>query len=227
MRTVPHWHRLSPARCASERERLTTAPYFTLERVTTEDRFTAIGTLHFTRRCGKEYRFRIRLEYPRHYPKTPPTVFDHDHVFTPTLDGHLFSTYEICLTLPERAEFTQISEHLTHEVLSATLVWCHKRLIFDRTGKWPGLAEKHGIDAVMDLLIERHIITDATTMSNWLHQHARINGRLVTPDIYATCPCGSGKRLKFCHRDDLQPLFKRLTQVLDLKQKRNELHGRG
>jgi hypothetical protein len=221
MRNAPHWHQLSTARAASERERLANAPYFTLERVMAERRFTAIGTLHFKRGCGKDYRFRIRLEYPRHYPKTPPQVFDHDHVFTFTLDGHLFSTHEICLTLPERGEFTTISEHLTHEVLSATLIWCHKRLIFDRTGKWPGVAEKHGIDAVIDLLVERHVINDVTIISTWLHQHATINGRPCNPDIYAPCPCGSGKRLKFCHRDDLQPLFKRLMHILDLKKQRD------
>ena len=94
-------------------------------------------------------------------------------------------------------------------------------LIFDRTGKWPGVAEKHGIDAVIDLLVERHVINDVTIISTWLHQHATINGRPCNPDIYAPCPCGSGKRLKFCHRDDLQPLFKRLMHILDLKKQRD------
>jgi ubiquitin-protein ligase len=134
MRSAPHWHQLSPARRDRERERLANTPYFTLERTSTNDRFTAIGTLHFIRRGGKEYRFRIRLEYPRHYPKRPPHVFDHDHQFAPSLDGHLFSTHEICLTLPERREFSTVSEQLTQEVLGATLVWFHKRLLFDRNG---------------------------------------------------------------------------------------------
>jgi hypothetical protein len=224
MRDAPHWHQISSARAASETERLKNAPYFTLESITTNQRFTAIGTLHFRRRCGKEYRFRIRLEYPRHYPKDPPRVFDHDRVFTPTLDGHLFDTHEMCLTLPEREEFTKISEQLTHEVLSAALVWCHKRLIFDRTRKWPGPAEQHGLLAVVDLLIERHVITDVPTMSNWLEQHATTNNAFCAPDVYAPCPCGSGKRLKFCHRDDLQPFFKRLTASND-KRERNHTNG--
>ena len=221
MRRAPQWHQLSRVLAASERERLASAPCFRLEYVATEENFTAIGTLHFLRRCGKEYTFRIRLEYPRHYPKSPPRVFDHERAFTPTLDGHLFDTYEICLTLPERGEFTTISEQLTHDVLTATLVWCHKRLIFDHTGNWPGLAEEHGLRAVMDLLVERRIIPDAATMSTWLKEHATISGHPCTPDIYAACPCGSGKRLKFCHREDLRPLFKRLTQSLDQKHQRN------
>lgn len=225
MRSIPHWHHLSHTRAASETERLKNAPYFTLERLTTEERFTAVGTLRFRRRCGKDYTFRVRLEYPRWYPKDPPLVFDHDKVFTPTLDGHLFTTHEICVTLTERGEFTKISEQLTHEVLTATLVWYHKRLIFDRTGRWPGLAEKHGLDAVIDLLIERDIIPDATTMSNWLTQHTIANGTFRAPDIYAPCPCGSGKRLKFCHRDDLQPFFKRLTNLFDPKHQRTHAHG--
>jgi hypothetical protein len=212
MRSAPHWHQLSPARLERERERFANSPYFTLERTSTKARFTAVGTLSFTRRCGKEYQFRIRLEYPRHYPKRIPHVFDHDHRFTPSLDGHLFSTHEICLTLLERGEFSSVSEQLTQEVLGASLVWFHKRLLFDRTGAWPGPAEKHGINAVIDLLVERHVATDASAISDWLLKHACTpSGHACPPDLYAPCPCGSAQRVKFCHRDDLQLIFKRLA----------------
>jgi hypothetical protein len=228
MRSAPHWYQLSPARCERERERLANTPYFTLERTSTNARFTAIGTLHFIRHRGKEYQFRIRLEYPRHYPKRIPHVFDHDHRFIPSLDGHLFSTHEICLTLPERAEFSTGSEQLTQEVLGAALVWFHKRLLFDRTGTWPGPAEKHGINAIIDLLVERHVATDASAISDWLLKHATTpDGHPRELDLYAPCPCGSRKRVKFCHRNDLQLIGHRLacfcsnqyqlTEVLGIK----------
>jgi hypothetical protein len=229
MRTTRHWYELSTAHRERERHQLAVLPYFTLDRTSINDerRFTAIGTLHFTgRRSGKQHEFRIRLEYPPHFPKETPRVFDHDKRFTTSLDGHLFSTHEICLTLPERSEFSTGSDELTHEVLGATLIWFQKRLIFDRTVHWPGPAEPHGINAVIDLLVERHV-ADAITISAWLLTHARTPaGHLAQPDLYAPCPCGSGKRLKFCHRDDLQLIFNRiahfpttyqLTEVLEIK----------
>jgi hypothetical protein len=216
MRSAPHWHQLSPARRERERERLAHTPYFTLEHTSTNGRFTAIGTLHFNRRFGKEYHFRIRLDYPRRYPKRLPHVFDHDHQFTPSLDGHLFSTHELCLTLPERGEFSTVSEQLTQELLGATLVWFHKRLLFDRTGVWPGPAEPHGINAVINLLVERHVTNDASAISDWLLKHARTpNGHVCPPDLHAPCPCESGKPVTFCHRDDLQLIGNRLAPFVN------------
>jgi hypothetical protein len=215
MRPARHWYELSSARRDRERHQLANIPYFTLERTTTNANriFLAIGTLHFiARRSGKEHGFRIRLAYPSRFPQEPPRVYDHDKRFTPTLDGHQFRTHELCLTMNERGEFATGSDRLTQEVLGATLIWFHKRLIFDRTKQWPGLAEKHGINAVIDLLVERRVVTDATAISDWLLSHASTPaGSLRAPDIYALCPCGSGKRLKFCHRDDLQLIFNRLA----------------
>ena len=217
MRTAPQWHQLSADRSARERRRLAELPYFKLETTNIDKalKFIAIGMLHFTgARSGAHQQFRVRLEYPARFPHVPPRMFDHDRRFTPSLDGHLFSTYEICLTLPERHEFSVGLDDLTEEVLGATLIWFHKRLIFDSTKQWPGPAERHGINAVIDLLVERQVVADATAISRWVMSHATApTGTPGKPDLYAPCPCGSCKRLKFCHRDELQPVFARLAQL--------------
>jgi hypothetical protein len=216
MRRAPHWYQLSNARLDREREQLSQLPYFTLERtsINEESNFTATGVLHFTsHRTGRHHEFRIRLQYPATFPKEIQRVFDHDQRFTPSLDGHLFSTYELCLTLPERHEFTTGSAGVTEEIVGASLVWFHKRLIFDRTRRWPGPAERHGINAVIDLLVERNVASDAGAISKWLLAHATTPaGHVRTPDLYAPCPCGNGKRVKFCHREDLQLIFHRLAR---------------
>lgn len=214
MRILRQWYDLSTARLDRERYQLAHLPYFTLEHTTKANgNFTAIGSLRFTgHRSGKQHNFRIRLGYPYRFPKEPQRVFDHDGRFRPSLNGHQFSNHQLCLTLREREEFTTGSDHLTEEILGATLVWFHKRLIFDRTNQWPGPAEKHGINAVIDLLVERHVANDATAISKWLLEYASSPaGHLREPDIYGPCPCGSGKRVKFCHRDDLRLIFDRLA----------------
>ena len=214
MRPALQWYQLAPSRLAHERTILASTPYFTLERTLFDDgSFNAIGKLHYRgHRSGKLHELRIRMKYPRTFPRTAPHVFDHDRVFDLNLDGHLFGDHELCLTLPERKEFTTDAEHLTQELLGATLVWFQKRRLFDRNGVWPGLAERHGVNAVIDLLIEQTILTDENTMHAWLRTHAStLDGLYRAPDRYAPCPCGSKKAMKFCHEEALKPLFARLN----------------
>jgi hypothetical protein len=216
MRASLHWYELSAGRRERECQLLGSLPYFALERTSTNAarKFTALGTLHFVgHRTGRKQVLRVRLEYPAEFPKKVPRVYDHDGQFATCLEGHLFSDHELCLTLPERGEFRLGTEELTAEVLGATLIWFQKRLLFDRTKRWPGPAEPHGINAVLNLLVERFVAPDASTISAWLLAHASTHaGNPGEPDLYATCPCGSGKKLKFCHRDELNLVFKRIAR---------------
>jgi hypothetical protein len=215
MKSAPQWYDFAPSRLAREREYLASLPYFALERTTAVPGFIATGIIHFLgHRSGRIRALRIRLEYPRFFPKKPPRVFDQDEIFPTGADGHLLSNYELCLTLPERGEFSVNTETLTTEVLGASLIWFHKRLLYERTGTWPGPAERHGINAFLDLLVDKGIVTHTGSMSTWLQQHATSpQGSIKAPDAYAPCPCGSGKRLKFCHHDDLAPLVERLART--------------
>jgi hypothetical protein len=106
------------------------------------------------------------------------------------------------------------TEHLTEEVLGAALVWFHKRRVFETTGIWPGQAERHGVNAVIDLLIEQQIVADEETMHAWLSKYASTGtGHYRTPDRYVPCPCGSQSAMKFCHEEALSPVFDRLSQA--------------
>jgi hypothetical protein len=216
MKPVLQWYQFATARLARERSILASLPYFTLERTFFRNTsFNIIGTLQFRgQRSGKPYQLRIRMEYPRTFPRNPQRVFDHDQILTPSLDGHLFSTHELCLTLPERNEFATNTEQLTEEILGATLVWFQKRRLFDRNGVWPGPAERHGVNAIIDLLIEQQILPNEDTIHTWLRTHASTpSGQYCTPGRYAPCPCGSAKAMKFCHEEPLKYLFARLSKA--------------
>jgi hypothetical protein len=218
MREPPQWYQISTSRLARERTTLAALPYFALEHAdsgATVSTFTAVGKLHYIgARSGMIHSMRVRLEYPRDFPKGAQWVFDHDKIFKPCADGHLLCTHEMCLTLSERGEFAVGTEGLTEEVLGASLIWFHKRQLYERTGRWPGQAERHGIAALIDLLVERSVAPDFMTFSSWLAKYAATpDGRLKEPNLYAPCPCGNGKSLKFCHRDDLQLVFRKLAQM--------------
>jgi hypothetical protein len=189
-------------------------PYFRLERagIDKNGAFTVIGVLHYTgRRSRKEDALGIQIVYPRAFPRQCQRLYDHDRVLRVDPDGHLFGDHELCLTLVEREEFPLGTADLTAHVLGAALVWWRKRVTYDRTTQWPGPAERHGINSVIDLLVEPRVAPDATTLSGWLLAHATTAGGYArVPDRYAPCPCGSGKATKFCHNDALRPLVQRL-----------------
>jgi len=177
-----------------------------------------VGTLRFTwERSQKEENFKIRIEYPDRFPNELPSAFDHERVFVMGVDdGHLFWNHALCLTYPQRGEFSLGSDCLIEEVLGASLVWFNKRLIFERNGlkDWPGPAEKHGVLANIDLQIERAGLSGSSRVANWLNQlwdDARKGKRILLLDPYQSCPCGSEKKLKFCHGEYLQPIVKLLA----------------
>lgn len=212
------WYLLSPSRLEAERQRLRSLPFFTFEDEYFRDQlWIVIGTLHFTwERSQKQEHLQVRLEYPDLFPQKIPSVFDNKRVFVTGAAGHLFSNHAICLTYPERREFSLGSEDLVEEILGATLVWFNKRLIFEKNGcrDWPGPAERHGVLACIDLQIEKAGLTDNSHVVNWTKQlcDAALRGERLSPlDPYEPCPCGSGKKLKFCHGDNLRPILTLLS----------------
>jgi hypothetical protein len=138
------------------------------------------------------------MEYPTEYPWDVPRVFDHEKLFQPSANGHLFPDHRLCLSFPLRQEFTLGSDSLSGEVLGASLIWLDKRFIFERTTKWPGEAEEHGWSRPLrQLLVEeanRSAVPSLKAWTNWVVEE------LVMPNIDGGCPCCSGKTFRLCHR---------------------------
>ena len=224
MRALPQWYMLSSQRLAYERELLGTLPYFRLEDSYFDgaEQFIAVGRLiHVAPRSGKREAFRVRLEYPRNFPGLPQQVYDHDKRFQMGQEGHLFDGHMLCLTLPERNEFSLGSKTLTEEVLGAALIWFHKRSIFERTKKWPGPAERHGRLAKLDFLMEAAGLQDNPQALAWgqdLYERASGEAERVEIRLYGPCPCGSERKLKFCHCEQLRGMAKLLQEVARTRQ---------
>jgi hypothetical protein len=213
------WYRISRERLDFERSVLGSLPYFRAENQYFDflKRLIVIGTLTYSRpRSGRVESFRIRLEYPDRFPKHAQRVYDHEKVFQPGNEGHL-PGYRLCLTLPERGEFSTGTEKLTEEVLGAALIWFDKRLIFERNRcKWPGPDERHGALAKIDLYIQRAGLSDNQDVVGWadaLCRSAAKGGRYFEIDVYSPCPCGSGRKFKFCHFNELRPLIKLVQEL--------------
>ncbi len=217
MNVLP-WYRISRHRLESERTLLRSLRYFIPERqyFDTLKRLNVVGILIYSRmRSGRVERFRVRIEYPARFPNFPQQVYDHDKVFQPGHEGHL-PDHRLCLTLPERREFSTGTEGLTEEVLGASLIWLDKRLIFERNGgKWPGLDERHGLFAKIDFILEATGLSEDGRARSWMEDTlaAAAARRGFDIELYSPCPCGSGEKMKFCHFDGFRPLIKLLREV--------------
>lgn len=212
------WPLLVPSRVEAEESLLRRLPFFELESfsVVKGVGVRAIGVLkHVQPRTGRHERLRVRLEYPDRFPRQPPKVFDHEKRFRPSPDGHMMPNYELCLAYPERMEFTLGAANLTEEVLGAALIWFDKASIFARTGKWPGDAEAHGHRPLIEIVLERAGLSSCEYTRAWLtdlYQRWLGARRGIEVDVYAPCPCRSGEKLKFCHRQSFRPFLNLLEE---------------
>jgi hypothetical protein len=146
---------------------------------------------------GRVQFLKVRIEYPRPYPRREPHVFDDEQRFIPSARGHQFKDYSLCLSFPERREFTLDSEVLSQEVLQASLIWLDKRHIFERTTKWPGEAEEHNWSGpYRELLTEEVRRCKSSSVSVWADW---VIAELVAPNSEAGCPCLSGRPFVRCH----------------------------
>ena len=221
MKTIPPWYKLLPRRLKWERQVFHELPFFKHEcdGFDQDAQFTATGTLFFQgERSGKLDEFRVEVRYPRRFPGTFQRVYDKQKRFELCENGHLFSDHQLCLTFRERKEFSLNTEVLTEEVLGAALVWFDKRLIFERNGRknWPGPAEAHGSQAQVNLILEEAGLLDNARVLAWaneLHRRALLDHHFVPFDPYSLCPCSSGKKIKFCHREIFIQFGKLLRRV--------------
>jgi hypothetical protein len=204
-----------PGRLQHERKALAGIPFF--ERVAEDivkGRYVVCGDLNFMRRfSSKKETFRVRMEYPSDFPKREQRVFDANMRFVPGGLGHMFADHGLCLSLPECEEFSVSTDDLTKEVLSASLVWFHKRLIYERLKKWPG-EEYHGVRPRLEILIERAGLSEACDIKSWIDEIVNNRKEGHQPvDKYSPCPCNSLKPIKFCHWDSLGRFFKVISGI--------------
>jgi hypothetical protein len=145
------------------------------------------------------------------YPRTEPLVYETSRVFDrTTLDGHVLSNGRLCLWLPPRSQWQgRDPDHpwswrdpdALLRLVDQTVLFAERHLIWQVTGKWPGRESAHGdqgyveyIHEVLGCDIER------------LGLFASAFGERDAVDPYASCPCGSGSKYRFCHLERVREL---------------------
>lgn len=145
------------------------------------------------------------------FPTEAPIVFETGDRIPKIDDRHIFPQHGNCclgvweewlLTSPDHQFETFLTGPMHDYFISQTY--------YEVNGVWPFGERSHGklgvFEAYADLL---GVALDAKIIADYLHLLSRqmIKG-------HALCPCGSGRRLRQCHSDDLQRLSRKFPPVM-------------
>jgi hypothetical protein len=157
-------------------------------------------------------RYLIEIEFPPHYPKGVPAVYEIGGRIPRTVDRHVYPINGMaCLNLPVQISqvFPQgmnLLDFLKGPVQSYFVSQCQCEI----TGKWPTEQWGHGDDGYFEYYSGVLGISDRTVVQRFreLIRQKEIKG-------HQDCPCGSGKRLRDCHGNKVRRLHDEYLYYLE------------
>lgn len=158
----------------------------------------------------------IRIDLPPGYPKEEPLAYETEGRFDrTTLDGHVLSSGRLCLWLTVRsawagrdpaARWDYRSPDALLRFVDSVAVFCERHLAWEASGKrvWPGGESAHGGVGYAEFIYE-DLGVDIARVAGFSPGF----GECDRLDPYGACPCGSGRKYRFCHRARVQELRRR------------------
>ena len=165
--------------------------------------------------------FTVHLEVPGNYPRGTPIMKCDPKEIPWEVDRHVYPRSGIaCLCVqsecrkhwPHGSDLTDFLRVLVRPYLIGQAYYQHH-------GHWPlGHERSHGYDGIIEAyqeLLEPLGMVSEATIRNFMELLARPSG----PKGHESCPCGSGARLRNCHRSFLASL----RQVVDHEHAKSDL----
>ena len=153
-------------------------------------------------------RFQIRLCLPADYPTGIPMVWETGGRIPRLADRHVLSNGALCLFAPEDREWVWPTGAGFDAFLRGPLRdYFIGQTYFEQHGSWPFGDRSHGADRLLEVFRERIGVSDLVQLEQYLFVISR-----TTFCGHLRCPCGSGKRLRDCHADQLLDLHRRLPR---------------
>jgi hypothetical protein len=186
---------------------------------------TIEGTITLrTRVSGVPTPISLRIVLPKSYSRGEPRAYVTGRRFEwGNLDGHVLDSGKLCLWLDTRspwqgrdatAGWDRASPDALLRFIEQVVVFCERYLVWEAGGKksWPGGESAHGGLGYVEYVHEALGLELET-----LKKFAPAFGTKDRIDPYAACPCGSGKKYRFCHRRQVHELRRR-CRSWDLEQ---------
>jgi len=155
--------------------------------------------------------YEIRAEVTELFPAQVPVVFEIGGRIPKIVDRHIFPKDGDCclgvwiewlMKAPNHRFATFLNGPMHDYFVSQTYYETH--------GVWPFGERSHGKLGILEAYAELlGIASDERIITDYLHLLSR-----QTIKGHAICPCGSGRRLRQCHSDDLQRLNQRIPPLM-------------
>ncbi len=155
--------------------------------------------------------YQIKAGIAADFPAEEPMVFEEGGRIPRIADRHVFPKDGNCclgvweewlLTAPDHRFETFLTGPMHDYFVSQTY--------YEVNGTWPYGERSHGILGVLESYADLlEVSPDAKILADYLHLLSRqkIKG-------HALCPCGNGKRLRYCHSDDLRRLNQKIPPFM-------------
>ena len=147
----------------------------------------------------------VRIDIPPTYPHGVPIAYALNGRFPMDPDGHVLEGGQLCMWLHELQPLDFIYRDVLTTYVDHVVLFLHRALIYEQTGRWPGPAWAHGYNAYVDYLVEalgsvQNVeIFRLTLLSETVRKRNE------------PCICGSGKKYKACHQRAVDGIKHRLS----------------
>lgn len=179
-----------------------------------DERAQIIGTItHREEKSRVATLIPLRIELRSGYPEKEPVAYETAGQFVHgNLDGHVLSDGQLCLWLPPRSQWDGSDPHALLKFVDQILLFADRHLVWKETGNWPGGASAHGDLGWVEFIHEQLCIP-----LEGLEGFAEGFGKEDGLDLYNDCPCGSGAKYRFCHREKVRNLRRICERMLPIK----------
>lgn len=218
------WHRKNPALFGKEKVEVETAfPHL---------HFHIVNDVVFLRGSfpvayeGRELdRFSIEIELAKDHPESLPIVREIAGRIPRSADRHVNATDGMaCVLLPDECwRFWPKGSSLLAYMTGPLRNYFLGQIAVEMGQPWPFGEWRHGADGILEYYTELLKTNDVCVIANFLDCL-----RAVKTKGHWLCPCGSGKRLRDCHRDIVRDLREKIPcQVAEESLERLRVHLTG
>lgn len=173
------------------------------------DHVEANGTIEVT--VGESeivLRYAIHLLFPEDYPESPPAAYDAGNGIPYTGDRHFFTNGRCCLWVDVAPKWSSLDPDALLDFLDEHVALFYVRQwLFDQGHGWTGPVYSHGWYAYIEYAIEQRVTFEELK--------ALVPAIRGWDDGLRPCPCGSGTRYWFCHREFVRSFDRADAVALD------------
>lgn len=150
--------------------------------------------------------FEIEMELPNRYPGREPRVFEIAGRIPRKPERHINPYGDCCITVWENWLVVAQDHSFTSYINGPLNEYFLGQFWFEQKGEWPFGERSHGEKGLIEAYADALGIANKKEV---IEYHLKLLSR-DWPKGHWLCPCGSGKILRQCHRNDLWAMHERV-----------------